>query len=159
MSRHPSRSNAVPARSHRFTAEQRARALGLIAAGVGRVKVAEAVGCSTESLRRWCQAAEAIGAVPTPQPAASSTVEPAAPPPVSSAPKDPGFGLGEHEVRAILDYKRKHPSMGPAQLRAQLKRFHGWRISLKAIARVLRGHGYQMVHRGARPKGEVVVTW
>jgi hypothetical protein len=37
----------------------------------------------------------------------------------TSAPQDPGAGLGEHEVEAILDYKKKHPSMGPAQIRAQ----------------------------------------
>jgi transposase InsO family protein len=43
--------------------------------------------------------------------------------------------------------------MGPAQIRAQLKRFKGWRISLKAIARVLRGHGYELVHRKGKPKG------
>jgi hypothetical protein len=54
-----------------------------------------------------------------------------------SAPLDPGAGLGEHEVKAILDYKRKRPSMGPAQIRAQLKRFLGWRVSVKAIARVI----------------------
>jgi len=29
-------------------------------------------------------------------------------------------------------------------------------MSLKAIARVLRGHGYEPVHKGSRPKGEVV---
>jgi hypothetical protein len=69
------------------------------------------------------------------------------------APADPAQGLGEHEVAAILELKRKHPSMGPAQLRAQLKRFKGWRLSLKAIQRVLRGHGYEPVHRGSRPKG------
>ncbi|MGO9836488.1 MAG: DDE-type integrase/transposase/recombinase [Polyangiaceae bacterium] len=43
--------------------------------------------------------------------------------------------------------------MGPAQLRAQLKRFMGWRLSIKAIARVLRGHGYALVHTKARPAG------
>lgn len=31
-----------------------------------------------------------------------------------SASRDAGAGLGEHEVKAILDYKKKHPSMGPA---------------------------------------------
>jgi len=43
--------------------------------------------------------------------------------------------------------------MGPAQIRAQLKRFKGWRVSIKAIARVLRAHGYEPVHRGSRPQG------
>lgn len=37
------------------------------------------------------------------------------------APADPAQGLGEHEVAAILELKRAHPSMGPAQPRAQLR--------------------------------------
>jgi transposase InsO family protein len=69
------------------------------------------------------------------------------------APKDPGQGLGEHEVAAILELKKTNPSMGPAQLRAQLKRFKGWRLSNKAIARVLKKHGYELLHRGSRPEG------
>jgi transposase InsO family protein len=69
------------------------------------------------------------------------------------APRDPGQGLAEYEVEKILEYKRRHPSMEPAQLRAQLKRFEGWRLSIKAIARVLKQHGYQLVHRGSRPTG------
>jgi hypothetical protein len=69
------------------------------------------------------------------------------------APADPAQGLSDPEVAAILEWKKKHPSMGPAQLRAQLKRFMGWRLSIKAIARVLRGHGYALVHTKARPVG------
>jgi transposase InsO family protein len=69
------------------------------------------------------------------------------------APADPAQGLSDMEVAGILEWKKKHPSMGPAQLRAQLKRFNGWRLSIKAIARVLRGHGYAVVHRKARPLG------
>ncbi len=68
-------------------------------------------------------------------------------------PRDPGQGLGRHEEEAILEYKKKYPSMQPAQLKKQLKRFKGWRLSIKAIARVLRVNGYEMVHRGSRPKG------
>jgi len=69
------------------------------------------------------------------------------------APADPAQGLSDIEVAAILEWKKKHPSMGPAQLRAQLKRFMGWRLSIKAIARVLRGHGYLLVHTKGRPFG------
>jgi hypothetical protein len=74
----------------------------------------------------------------------AATKPSAAEPAATSAPHDPGdpgAGLGEHEVKAILDYKKKHPAMGPAQIRAQLKRFLGWRVSVKAIARVLRKAG------------------
>jgi transposase InsO family protein len=46
--------------------------------------------------------------------------------------------------------------MGPAQIRSQLKRFKGWRISIKAIKRVLKLHGYESVYRGSRPQGEVI---
>lgn len=69
------------------------------------------------------------------------------------APADPAQGLSDIEVAGILEWKKKHPSMGPAQLRAQMKRFKGWRLSIKAIARVLRGHGYAVVHTKARPVG------
>ncbi len=87
--------------------------------------------------------------------------EPGAIVPVSSSPsarsvytpRDPGQGLAEHEVDKILEYKRRHPSMEPAQIRAQLKRFEGWRLSIKAIARVLKQNGFQLVHRGSRPSG------
>jgi transposase InsO family protein len=43
--------------------------------------------------------------------------------------------------------------MGAAQIRAQLKRFKGWRLAVRAIDRVLRSHGYEPVHRGSRPQG------
>jgi transposase InsO family protein len=86
--------------------------------------------------------------------ASAASATSVAAPASASAPHDPGAGLGEHEVKAILDYRKKHPSMGPAQIRAQLKRFLGWRISVKAIARVLRKAGYAPVHRKGRPVGD-----
>jgi transposase len=142
--------------------------LTLIAGGMHRGEVAKVVGTTTESLRRWVKEAKAKSAMPSSPPrAAEAVLATSAPAPAGEvaaggggaavrspyAPSDPAQGLGEHEVAAILELKRKHPSMGPAQLRAQLKRFKGWRVSLKAIARVLRGHGYEPVHRGSRPKG------
>ncbi len=69
------------------------------------------------------------------------------------APKDPGQGLSALETSEILKIKKKNPSMGPAQIRAQLKRFKGWRIGNKVIGRVLRDNGYDLVHRGSRPWG------
>ena len=154
----------------RFTEEQRQQALTLIAGGMQRNEVASSVGTTTESLRRWVAKAQADGTMPAgpkraaapalvdkkTQPAAAAEVEADTKRAASRspyAPADPAQGLGEHEVAAILELKRKHPSMGPAQIRAQLKRFKGWRVSLKAIARVMRAHGYEPVHRGAKPKG------
>lgn len=145
----------VPARSRRYSPAERARALSLISSGMTREAVAKAIGCTTESLRHWSNEARRKGLAVEPATIEASKVVPAAPAPTpSSAPRDPGAGLGEHEVQAILDYKKKHPSMGPAQIRAQLKRFLGWRISVKAIARVLRQAGYAPVHRKGRPVGD-----
>lgn len=155
----------VPARSHRFSGEKHAHALSLIVAGMKREEVAASVGCTTESLRRWYNEAKLKGRLPVARAksvegngagvaAKAGPVELEGAPPASSAPRDPGAGLGEHETKAILDYKRKHPSMGPAQIRAQLKRFLGWRVSVKAIARVLRQAGFAAVHRKGRPVGD-----
>ena len=155
-------------RGRRFTPAQRVHALTLIASRMKREQVAETVGTTTESLRRWVAEAKAKGTMPVvpsrPAVAATKATDatagagasawpPARVPRSPYAPADPAQGLGEHEVAAILELKRSHPSMGPAQLRAQLKRFKGWRLSNKAIARVLRGHGYEPVHRGTRPQG------
>jgi transposase InsO family protein len=71
----------------------------------------------------------------------------------TTAPQDPGFGLSHYEVDAILDLKGKHPAMQAPQIRAQLKRKKGWRLSVRAVDRVLRKHGYEPDHRGSRPKG------
>lgn len=156
----------TPLRGRRFTEEQRSQALSLVDAGMARAQIAKTIGCTVESLRRWVKRAQAQDEAPTPQPQNSSNrqatiaippakaaFETSKPPRSPYAPLDPAQALAEHEVAAILELKHLHPSMGPAQLRAQLKRFKGWRISLKAIDRVLRGHGYEPVHRGSKPKG------
>lgn len=174
--RKPPKQDSVhqPEKGRRFTPEQREHALLLVASGMRREKIASLIGTTPESIRRWLREAESAGTMP-PMPeglkargasggvvhATESREEPeedAKPTTGTSSrspytPKDPGQGLSEPEVAAILEWKKKHPSMGPAQIRTQLKRFKGWRISVKAIARVLRAHGYETVHRGSRPQG------
>ncbi len=151
------RPTRVPARSRRYSPAEHARALSLISSGMTREAAAKAIGCTTESLRRWSNDAKQKGVVAAAGNGATTggdVVSATPAPTLSSAPRDPGAGLGQHEVAAILDYKKKHPSMGPAQIRAQLKRFLGWRLSVKAIARVLKRAGFQPVHRGGRPVGD-----
>lgn len=167
-------------RGRRYSADQRAEALKLIAAGMSRGQVAKAIGATTETLRLWVKQAEAQGTMPAPAATAAATT--AAAPATKSAedssvgeaeagcgsgpgavavsegrspyaPHDPGQGLAPEEQEAILAVKRRHPSMGPAQIRAQLKRHKGWRLAVKAIARVLVTNGYELVHRGSRPQG------
>lgn len=68
--------------------------------------------------------------------------------------RDCACGLSAVEQAAVLDLKRRHLSMGPAQIRAQLKRFKGWRVSVRAIGQLLKRHGFELVHVGSRPKDE-----
>ena len=167
-------------RGRRYSAEQREEALKLIAAGMGRGQVAKTIGTTTETLRLWVNKAKAQGTMPS-APAALAKVAAVSAAQAGAkaqdgetvsgdgagaegagavtegrspyAPHDPGQGLAPEEQDAIVEVKRRHPSMGPAQLRAQLKRHKGWRLSVKAIARVLVANGYELVHRGSRPQG------
>ena len=147
----------------RFTDSQHQHGLTLVASGLGTSAVAKLIGTSDKSIRNWVKIARATGTMPTVPIAALEVTTPPASDTQSKAqrsksqaiyaPKDPGQGLSDFEVAAIMELKRAHPSFGPAQIRAQLKRFKGWRVANKAIARVLRTHGYELVHRGARPQG------
>jgi transposase InsO family protein len=155
--------------------------VALVLGGVKRDKILREIGCSGECLRLWLKkAAQELTTAPSPEgtldaeltadaaasdvneaaaatPAAAVTIPPDGEPPhvppsPTTAPRDPGSGLSDFEIEAILELKRERPSMGPAQIRAQLKRFKGWRLALRAIARVLRNHGYEPEHRGGRPQ-------
>jgi transposase InsO family protein len=161
-------------RGRRYTAEQKESALQLVASGMPRSQVVKTIGASTETLRLWIKKAEADGTMPAPSsptaPSQQSGDTDASAGPATAqgateaveadacsrspfAPRDPGQGLATDEQEAILDVKRRHPSMGPAQIRAQLKRHKGWRLAVKAIARVLTANGFELVHTGSRPLG------
>lgn len=163
-----SKSNGQTTKGRRFSTEQKEAARKLVATGVlPRTSIAAFMGTTPESIRRWMLEVEpkrkqeqpAVDASEVAKAAsvAASTSTGAKAPAGSGGgspyvPRDPGQGLGEHEVAAIVELKKKHPSMGPAQLRAQFKRFKGWRLSHKAIARVLKKQGYEPGIPRAGPK-------
>lgn len=146
------------------------RALELCASGVKPGQVAKLIGTSYECLRLWSKKAAAKGprkgAPPTasPQTASSETSVPTPTPTpeasmtdidsASPTPRDTAQGLSAVEQAGVLELKAKHPSMGPAQIRAQLKRFRGWRLSVRAIARVLVKNGFEVVHVTSTPKDQ-----
>jgi len=146
-----------PAKGRRFTAAQKKHALTLVAAGMKRTEVAEAIGTTVESIRRWVNEGSSADTPPVAEasvPAEAGTTSTAGPKGGSPyRPQDPGQGLSEAEQAAILELEKRHPSMGPAQIRAQLERLERWRLSLEAIARVLRAHGYEPVRPHGRPVG------
>ena len=119
--------------------EVKEKAFALLDSGIKSTLVAKSIGVTTESLRLWRKARE-LGIHPPSEPA------------------HPG-GLTQKEVDSILDLKKKHPNMGPAQIKAQLKRFQGMRVSPKAIARVLKIHGYELEKRGSEKKTEEGNRW
>ncbi len=156
-------------RRSRFSEKDKEDALKMVLSGEKKTAVAQKMGCTGEAIRLWWNKAQEEGKIPklsepsgqahndseNPLSQKSDTqVPPEQLPEISStAPADPGHGLSAAEAEAILDYKRRHPAMGPAQIRAQLKRFKGWRISVKAIGGLLKKNGYELEHRGSRPQG------
>jgi transposase InsO family protein len=138
----------------RFTEEERAEAVKLCASGLKRKDVAKSIGTTTESLRRWSLAAAANTQVPSTAVSAIGVEEKSDREVGASGVIIREGGLAPVEQEAIIELKKLHPSMGPAQIRAQLKRFRGWRVSVKAIAGVLRKEGYRLVHTGSRPEGD-----
>ena len=156
-----------PRKGKRFTPEQRHHALVLVASGMERGKIANVVDTTTESLRRWVNKAEADGTMPKPPPPPEATKSADVNGEVVTTksgsspykPKDPGQGLADYEEEAIVELKKEHPSYQPAQVRAQLKRFKGWRISIKAIKSVFKKNGLPLVHRGSRPEGPELIRF
>lgn len=134
-------------RTRRFDEEVKRKAVELVEEGMKRVEVARRIGTTTESLRHWVNESkkgegksgdevveEKLARLPAPQ-------------------LSPG-GLSPVEQEEILRYKKRHPSYGPEQVQAQMRRFKGWRISRRAIARVFKDNGYELVHVQSRPKGD-----
>lgn len=151
------RARRQPLKGRRFTAERRREAMKLIRSGVKRAEVARLIQTTVESLRRWSKDAEKSSTAPAAAkaaPTAEPTREAAAEQATEAAAPTREMGLAPMEVEAILALKKDHPSMGPAQIRAQLKRFRGWRVSVKAIGRVLVRNGYKLVRTEARPEGQ-----
>lgn len=144
----------------------REHAVHLHSSGVGPGALARLIGVSPEAIRLWVNGARVSGSVPevtpssvlegTPAPSAPSSTQEVVTSGDAPVSRDNAHGLSAAEVAAILDIKKRHPSMGPAQIRVQLKRFKGWRLSVRAIGRALTRNGYELVHLGSRPKDEVI---
>jgi transposase-like protein len=130
-------------RTRRYAPDVRERALQMLGSGIGPKVVADKLGPTTETLRLWRK-----------QEQVATESEPPEGVSVAERPMLSPGGLSEVEVGAVLQMKRKHPSYGPEQVQAQLRRFKGWRVSRKAVARVFKDNGYELVHVASRPQGD-----
>lgn len=128
-------------RGQRYTQEQKQKALELLSKGETYSEISKQIGPTTETIRLW-KIQKRLSKKDTQNQDSRQA-------PLLS----PG-GLSAVEVEAILEKKRKHPSYGPEQVQAQLKRFKGWNTSRKAIAKVFKDNGYELVHIASRPQGD-----
>jgi len=152
---------AVPRRGRRYSEELKKECLKLLSEGMMQSAVAQLKGISTMSLYRWRKETEEseagkAGRNKSGQGEVGGSRAEVGGERRPRAPHDNIAGLSDKEIEEILKLKKEHPSMGPAQIRAQLKRFRGWRIERKAIARALKAHGYRTEHRGAREEAELM---
>jgi len=147
---------AVPGRGKRYSEAFKGECLAAMAGGKRMEVVAAEKAVSTESLRRWRNAEkEPAKSRPEEGKEAEPSVAETSGSGSSRAPHDNIAGLSDEEIEEILKLKKDHVTMGPAQIRAQLKRFRGWRVNVKAIARVLRAHGYRTEHVSGREEQEL----
>ena len=107
-----------------------------VASGRTAVAVAGQYGVPETTIHRWKKAAQkAGGKLPAPQ---STRPETSGPSPINA----------EHR-ELVLSVKDRHPSMGPAQVQNQLKRFHGVKITRQMIGRIFSEAGIPLEKRTA----------
>lgn len=126
-----------PGQRRIISAEEKLAALKEVAAGRTRATVAREHGVVGSSITRWIKRLKEAGA--TNDEEALKAL--AARPPIR---KTPVAGISPEVKEKILELKKEHFEMGPAQIRAQLRRFHGIRVSVKPIRRVLKEAGYEL---------------
>lgn len=133
----------------RFTAEEKAEILKQIDSGRTKSEVAEQYGTTTVSIRRWEKAREEARRSGDASGKSGLVAQ-------STRPLTSPAALGPTETELVLETKREHPEMGPAQIRNQLRRFHGLSISHKVIGKVLRDAGYELEKRVGDREAEAV---
>ena len=124
----------------RFTAAAKEEILKQIDMGRTRVEVAGQYGVHAITIARWLKLRE--GAKNPGDSSGPSGLVPKSTKPIHSpSPVTP------EQRELILEVKSEHPEMGPAQIRNQLRRFHGISLSHKTIGKVLRDAGHKLEKR------------
>lgn len=126
-----------------LSAEEKLAALKEVAAGRTRAAVAREHGVVGSSITRWVNRLKEAGATSDEEALKTLTARP----PIR---KTPVAGISPEVEEKILKLKKEHFEMGPAQIRAQLHRFHGIRVSVKPIRRVLKEAGYELEKRSQK---------
>jgi putative transposase len=127
-------------RSQRYTAKEKTDILKEVDEGATQVEVAEKYGVHPNTIGAWLKlrANSRANGDPTGETALT---------PGSTRPHHSPSPVPDEHRKMILDLKEEHPEMGPAQLRNQLRRFHGISHSHKVIGKVLRQAGIPLEKR------------
>ncbi len=133
----------------RFTAEEKAEILKQVDSGRSKTEVAEQYCTTRVSIRRWEKARDAAQRSGDKSGDSGLVAK-------STRPHNSPSALDGEKIDLVLETKREHPEMGPAQIRNQLRRFHGLSISHKVIGKVLRDAGYELEKRVADKEADVV---
>lgn len=127
-------------RTGRFSAEEKAEILAQVDMGRSQAEVARQYGLHPNTIGRWLKRrAEARSDGDA---SGASGLRPR-----STRPHHAPSPVEEDERELIIELKREHPEMGPAQLRNQLRRFHAISLSHKVIGKVLRQAGFVLEKR------------
>jgi transposase InsO family protein len=124
----------------RITPELRAEILRQVDSGRTAAAVAEQYGVGTRSICRWLARRHAAQQAGDPT-GASGLV------PRSTRPNSVVSPVTPEQRKLVLEVKQEHPEMGPAQLRNQLRRFHGVSLSHKTIGKILKAAGHRLETR------------
>jgi transposase len=134
------RSASEGRRTGRYNAEEKAEILGQIDTGRTQAEVAKQYGVHPVTVCRWLkrrEAAKATGAGSGESGLVAQSTRPHhSPSPVCVAHR-----------QLTIEVKGAHPEMGPAQIRNQLRRFHGISLSHKTIGKILRDAGFKLEKR------------
>lgn len=125
------------------SAEEKLLILKEVTRGRSKAEVAREHGVHPYTISAWVKRVKEEGA--NTEEEALEALKPR--PPVR---KTPVPGISEDIKEKILKLKKEHFEMGPAQIRAQLHRFHGIRVSVKPIRRVLKEAGYELEGRSKK---------
>ena len=137
-------------RTGRYSAAEKEEILKQVDMGRTQADVARQYGLNPVTISRWLQArAEA-------QESSRDSGETSPLEPKSTRPAHSPSPVAPQQRELILEIKCEHPEMGPAQIRNQLRRFHGISLSHKTIGKVLRDGGYKLEKRVADAEEEAV---
>lgn len=127
-------------RSARLSAREKAAALKEVDKGRTHVDVAAEYGVHANTISNWLKR-RAEGREQGDASGESGLT------PRSTRPHHSPAAVSEPKRKLIVELKQKHPEMGPAQLRNQLRRFYGISLSHKVIGKVLRQEGFELEKR------------